>query len=212
MLKLYAFATPNNLKPVIMMEELGLKYELHSVSIRQGEQKADAFQKLNPNAKVPVLVDPEGRSKEFVLTESAAILVYLAEKYGKFMPATVEEKARVFEQLFFHASGISPAFGNSGFFQKLASEKVPMAIDRFHEEAKRLTGLLDTILANKEYVAGNEYTIADMAHFGWMWRSAFAGIELVDYPHVKRWYDQVAGRPAVKVAISKLEALVPPTT
>ena len=212
MLKLYAFATPNNLKPVIMMEELGLKYELHSVNIRQSEQKADAFQKLNPNAKVPVLVDPEGRSKEFVLTESAAILVYLAEKYGKFMPATVEEKARVFEQLFFHASGISPAFGNSGFFQKLAYEKVPMAIDRFHEEAKRLTGLLDTILANKEYVAGNEYTIADMAHFGWMWRSAFAGIDLVDYPHVKRWYDQVAGRPAVKVAISKLEALVPPTT
>ena len=212
MLKLYAFATPNNLKPVIMMEELGLGYELHSVNIRQGEQKADAFQKLNPNAKVPVLVDPEGRSKEFVLTESAAILVYLAEKYGKFMPATVEEKARVFEQLFFHASGISPAFGNSGFFQKLASEKVPMAIDRFHTEAKRLTGLLDTILANKEYVAGNEYTIADMAHFGWMWRSAFAGIDLVDYPHVKRWYDQVAGRPAVKVAISKLEALVPPTT
>lgn len=212
MLKLYAFATPNNLKPVIMMEELGLKYELHSVNIRQSEQKADAFQKLNPNAKVPVLVDPEGRSKEFVLTESAAILVYLAEKYGKFMPATVEEKARVFEQLFFHASGISPAFGNSGFFQKLASEKVPMAIDRFHAEAKRLTGLLDIVLANKEYVAGNDYTIADMAHFGWMWRSAFAGIDLADYPNVKRWYDQVASRTAVKVAISKLEALVPPTT
>ena len=212
MLKLYAFATPNNLKPVIMLEELGLEYELQSVNIRQGEQKADALQKLNPNAKVPVLVDPEGRSKEFVLTESAAILVYLAEKYGKFMPATVEEKARVFEQLFFHASGISPAFGNSGFFQKLASEKVPMAIDRFHAEAKRLTGLLDIILANKEYVAGNDYTIADMAHFGWMWRSAFAGIDLADYPNIKRWYDQVASRPAVKGAISKLEALVPPTT
>jgi GST-like protein len=211
MLKLYAFATPNNLKPVIMMEELGLEYELHSVNIRQGEQKADAFQKLNPNAKVPVLVDPEGRGKEFVLTESAAILVYLAEKYGKFMAATVEEKARVFEQLFFHASGISPAFGNSGFFQKLASEKVPMAIDRFHAEAKRLTGLLDAILANNEYVAGNNYTIADMAHFGWMWRSAFAGIDSADYPNVKRWYDQVASRQAVKVAITKLEALVPPT-
>ena len=191
--------------------ELGLEYELHSVNIRQGEQKADAFQKLNPNAKVPVLVDPEGRGTEFVLTESAAILVYLAEKYGKFMAATVEEKARVFEQLFFHASGISPAFGNSGFFQKLAAEKIPMAIDRFHAEAKRLTGLLDIVLTNQEYVAGNDYTIADMAHFGWMWRSAFAGIDLADYPNVERWYDQVASRPAVKVAISKLEALVPPT-
>ena len=210
MLKLYAFATPNNLKPVIMLEELGLEYELQSVNIRQGEQKADAFLKLNPNAKVPVLVDPEGRRSEFVLTESAAILVYLAEKYGKFMPATVEEKAHVFEQLFFHASGISPAFGNSGFFQKLAPEKVPMAIDRFHGEANRLTGLLDAILDNKEYVAGNEYTIADMAHFGWMWRSTFAGIDLADYPHVKRWHDQIAIRPAVKVAISKLEALVLP--
>ena len=87
-----------------------------------------------------------------------------------------------------------------------------MAIDRFHAEAKRLTGLLDIILANKEYVAGNDYTIADMAHFGWMWRSAFAGIDLADYPNIKRWYDQVASRPAVKGAISKLEALVPPTT
>lgn len=209
MLKLYAFATPNNLKPVIMLEELSLEYELHPVNIRQGEQKADAFLKLNPNAKVPVLVDPEGTRSEFVLTESAAILVYLAEKYGKFMPASVEDKARVFEQLFFHASGISPAFGNSGFFQKLASEKVPMAIDRFHSEANRLTGLLDTVLANKKYVAGNEYTIADMAHFGWMWRSTFAGIDLADYPHVKRWYEQIANRSAVKIAISKLEALVP---
>ena len=85
-----------------------------------------------------------------------------------------------------------------------------MAIDRFHGEANRLTGLLDAILDNKEYVAGNEYTIADMAHFGWMWRSTFAGIDLADYPHVKRWHDQIAIRPAVKVAISKLEALVPP--
>jgi len=193
-----------------MMEELRLEYELLPVNIRQGEQKVDAFLKLNPNAKVPVLVDPEGRRNEFVLTESAAILVYLAEKYGKFLPTTVEEKAIVFEQLFFHASGISPAFGNSGFFQKLASEKVPMAIDRFFGESKRLTGLLDALLANKEFVAGNEYTIADMAHLGWMWRSAFAGINLVDYPHVKRWYEQIAQRPAVKVAISKLEALVPP--
>lgn len=210
MMKLYAFATPNNLKPVILLEELELKYEFVSVNIRQGEQKNESFVKINPNAKVPVLVDSSGSQSEFVLTESAAILVYLAEKYGKFMPRALEQKARVFEQLFFHASGLSPAFGNSGFFQKLASEKIPTAIDRFHGEAKRLTGLLNSQLAHQEYVVGNEYSIADMAHFGWMWRSAFAGIELVDYPHVCRWYDQIASRPAVKAAILKLEALVPP--
>jgi GST-like protein len=161
MLKLYAFATPNNLKVAILLQELGLSYELNSVNIRLGEQKSDFFQKLNPNGKVPVLDD-----SGFVLSESAAILVYLAEKEGKFLPKSGENRARVIEQLFFHASGLSPAFGNAGFFQKLASEKVPFAIERFVAESKRLTGLLDTVLAHHAFVAGDEYTIADMAHVG----------------------------------------------
>ncbi len=207
MLKLYVFPTPNNLKPVLLLEELGVDYALHFVNIRQGQQKSDLFLTLNPNAKVPVLTDSEHDGTEFVLTESAAIMVYLAEKFGKFMPTTLRGKARVFEQLFFHASGVSPAFGNSGFFQKLASEKVPMAIDRFHGEAKRLTGLLEAILKTQEYVAGSDYTIADIAHFGWMWRSDFAGIDLTEYPQVKRWFNHIASRPAAKVAVSKLEAL-----
>ena len=210
MLKLFAFATPNNLKPVLLLEELGLTYEIHPVNIRQGEQKAPAFQAINPNAKVPVLVDVLDNGQEFVLTESAAILVYLAEKHQQFIPTALHERTKVFEQLFFHASGVSPAFGNAGFFQKLASEKVPMAIDRFLTEAKRLTGLLDARLQNQAYVTGQDYTIADMAHFGWLWRAAFVGIELTDYPHVKRWFDHIASRPATKSAIAKIEALVPP--
>ena len=206
MLKLYAFATPNNLKVAILLQELGLSYELNSVNIRLGEQKSDFFQKLNPNGKVPVLDD-----SGFVLSESAAILVYLAEKEGKFLPKSGENRARVIEQLFFHASGLSPAFGNAGFFQKLASEKVPFAIERFVAESKRLTGLLDTVLAHHAFVAGDEDTIADMAHFGWMWRAAFVGLELTDYPRVKRWYDQISQRAPVITATAKIEALAPKT-
>jgi GSH-dependent disulfide-bond oxidoreductase len=209
-MKLYAFATPNNLKPVILLEELGVNYDLQAVNIRQGAQKTDAFVALNPNAKVPVLVDTRDDGREFVLTESAAILVYLAEKHSHFLPVSPTEKARVWEQLFFHASGIGPAYGNSGYFQKLAPEPVPMAIARFQGEAERVTGVLNGLLAQHEYTAGEAYTIADMAHFGWLWRSAFAGITLANYPHVARWYAQVAARPAVLAAIAKIEALVPP--
>jgi GSH-dependent disulfide-bond oxidoreductase len=204
MMKLYAFATPNNLKAVIALEELALDYEIHSVNIRQGEQKTVDFLKINPNAKVPVL-DDQG----FVLTESAAILVYLAEREGKFLPSTGPARARVFEQLFLHASGVSPAFGNAGFFQKLASEKVPFAIDRFLTESKRLMSLLNEILSHQQHMAAQEYTIADMAHFGWLWRSAFVGVELSQYPHVEKWYAQVHSRKAVQRAIQKVEALVP---
>lgn len=204
MLKLYAFATPNNVKVAIALEELGAAYELHAVNIRGGEQRAASFLALNPNAKVPVLVDGD-----FVLTESAAILVYLAEKTGKLLPSEGHARAKVFEQLFFHASGISPAFGNAGFFQKLASEKIPFAIERFHGEAKRLMGLLDNLLSGSAYVAGEEYSIADIAHFGWLWRSAFVGIELADYPHVQAWYARILAREATQAGIKKIESLVP---
>lgn len=115
----------------------------------------------------------------------------------------------MFEQLFFHASGLSPAYGNSGFFQKLAAQPQPLAIERFHGEAQRVTGILERQLTHSAYVAGSEYTIADMAHFGWLWRSAFAGIDLADTPHVQRWYAALAARPAVQSAMAKIEALVP---
>ena len=209
MLKLFAFATPNNLKPAILLEELGLEYTLETVNVRQGQQKTPAFLMLNPNAKVPVLVDSGSSEGELVLSESAAILVYLAEKHGQFIPKVLSQRAKVFEQLFFHASGISPAFGNAGYFQKMAPENLPLAIDRFLSEAKRLTGLLDKRLAAQTFVCGSEYTIADMAHFGWFWRSAFAGIELAETPHVARWFKNMSERPAVIKAIEKIQGLVP---
>jgi GST-like protein len=204
MLEVYGFATPNSIKVPVALEELGFDYALHSVNVRKGEQKAPAFVGLNPNAKVPVLVDGD-----LVLTESAAILVYLAEKTGRLLPTSGKERARVFEQLFFHASGLSPAFGQSGFFQRFAAEPQPIAIERFSSEAKRTVSVLDGVLASQRFVAGDTFSIADIAHFGWMWRREFAGVALDDTPNVARWYAEVVARPAVQRAMTRVNALVP---
>lgn len=209
MYTLYAFATPNSIKPVIALEELHLDYELQAINVRKGEQKSSRFVELNPNAKVPVLAVCDGGGKQISLSESAAILVYLADRHGRLLPAAGESRARVFEQLFFHASGISPAFGQSGYFQKLALEALPAAIQRFHGEAQRTMAVLDRVLANYTYAAGEEYSIADIAHFGWIWRRAFAGIDFSTSPNVERWFEAVLQRPAVQRAIAKLEALAP---
>lgn len=204
MLDVYAFATPNSIKVPIALEELGLDYALHGINVRKGEQKAPDFVALNPNAKVPVLVDGD-----LVLTESAAILVYLAEKTGKLLPTSGETRARVFEQLFFHASGLGPAFGQAGFFQRQAAEPQPLAIERFSIEAKRTLGVLDGILAKHGFVAGDTFTIADIAHFGWLWRREFAGVGFDDTPNAARWYADVEARPAVQRAIARVNTLVP---
>jgi len=209
MYHLYAFATPNSIKPLIALEELGLDYQLHAVNVRQGEQRSPQFVERNPNAKVPVLTVNDG-GDTMSLSESAAILVYLAERHGALLPAGGEARARVFEQLFFHASAVSPAFGQAGYFQKLAPEVLPHAVQRFHGEAVRTLALLDGILAKQEYVAGATLSIADIAHFGWIWRRAFAGIDLDNSPNVVRWFAAMLQRLAVQRAINAAEALVPP--
>jgi GST-like protein len=211
MYEVYAFATPNSIKVPIALEELGLPYVLHSVNVRRGEQKSTEFVALNANAKVPVLVEPEAPGGRLVLTESAAILVYLAETSGRLMPSDGASRARVFEQLFFHASGLGPAFGQAGFFQRQASEPQPLAIARFSAEANRTLGVLDAVLAERRFVAGDTFTIADIAHFGWLWRRDFAGVNFENTPHVARWYDAVAGRPAVQRAVERVNALAPQT-
>jgi len=209
MLDVYAFATPNSIKVPIALEELRLEYTLHGVNVRKGEQKAPDFVALNPNAKVPVLVDSDAAGGRLVLTESAAILIYLAEKTGKLLPSDGARRARVFEQLFFHASGLGPAFGQSGFFQRQAAEPQPLAIQRFSSEAKRTLGVLDGVLAGRRFVAGDDFTIADIAHFGWLWRREFAGVSFDETPHVARWYEAVAARSAIQHAIDRVNALVP---
>lgn len=202
MLTVYAYSTPNSIKVPIALEELGLDFDLRAVNVRKGEQKAPDFLALNPNGKVPVLVDGE-----FVLADSAAILVHLAETSGRLLPADGLERARVFEQLFFHASALSPAFGQAGFFQRLAAEPQPIAIERFSNEAKRTLSVLDGVLARRRFAAGPDFTIADIAHFGWLWRREFAGVDLDAAPNVARWYAEVEARPAVQRAIARTTAL-----
>lgn len=205
MYELYAFATPNSIKPAILLEELAQPWHLRAVNIRQGEQQEADFLQLNPNGKVPVLVDSDNGA---VLSESAAILVYLAEKHGSLLPANGLTRARVFEQLFFHASGLSPAYGQAGFFTRLTSEPQPLAQQRFSTEANRVTSLLERQLEKTAWLAGHEYTIADIAHFGWMWRREFAGVSFETLPNLSRWYAAVSARPAVMCAITKLNALI----
>lgn len=176
--------------------------------MRKGEQQTPAFLALNANGKVPVLVDDRG-GERFVLTDSAAILVHLAETTGQLLPTAGPARARVFEQLFFHASALSPAFGNAGYFRRSSPEPQPIAEARFVNEAERILGLIDGILADRPFVAGESISIADIAHFGWLWRRAFPGISIENRPHLSRWYDAVASRPAVQRAIARVEALVP---
>ena len=210
MLKVYAFSTPNSVRVPIALEELGLDYEIEAVNVRKGEQKSASYLAINPNGKVPVLVDPDGPNGEpFTLTESGAILVYLAEKTGRLLPADQFGRARVLEQMFFHLTGIGPAFGQAGFFKKQASEQLSYAINRFQTESERVLAVLDDVLSRREYAAGDEFTIADITHFGWLWRREFAGIDFGRSPHVARWCEQIAKRPAVVRATSRVSDLVP---
>lgn len=207
MIEIFAFTTPNSVRVPIALEELGLEYELKAVNVRVGEQRSTDHLARNPNAKVPVLIDSDGPDgAPFVLTESGAILVYLAEKTGKLIPKDPFGRARVFEQIFFHLTGIGPAFGQLGFFRN-APEQVPMAISRFQSEAERTLAVLNGKLSKARFTVGDSFTIADIAHFGWIWRRQFSGIELAEFPNIVRWYEEVANRPAVVRGIENLNAL-----
>jgi GST-like protein len=210
MINVYAFATPNSVRIPIALEELGLPYALTAINARKGEQKQPSFLAINPNGKVPVLVDSDGPGgKPLTLGESGAILIYLAEKTGKLLPKHGEARFRVLEQMFFHLTGIGPAMGQAGYFQKQASEPQPSAQARFENEIVRVMQVLDDTLAERTYVAGGEFTIADIVHFGWMWRRSFADVDLQLYPNVQRWHDLINGRPAVQKALDKVNALNP---
>ena len=209
MIDVYAFATPNSVKVPIALEEMGIPYTLHAVNVRKGEQKDPRFQPHLPYSKVPVLVDSDVNGESMTLTESAAILIYLAEKTGQLLPLDGVARARVFEQLFLHASGLGPALGNAGYFQRSAPESIPFAIERYKNEAARVMGILDNILSRTAYVAGDSFSIADIAHFGWLWRREFAGVDFSATPHLARWYDQLESRPAFQRGIARTNALVP---
>jgi GSH-dependent disulfide-bond oxidoreductase len=203
----YAFATPNSLKIPIALEELGLAYRLIPVNLRNGEQKSTDFMAINANAKVPVVVDLNVPGSEpITLSESGAILLYLAEKFGRLLPTAPLLRARVLEELFFHAASLGPAFTNS-FFERIG--KAPNSETATHAlaEAQRTLTVFETRLDRSNYVAGDEFTIADIAHYGWLWRHEAAGVSLAGAPNVKRWFDTISDRASVKRAISRTVAL-----
>jgi GST-like protein len=206
---LYSWTTPNGRKIHIMLEETGLPYRAHPVNIGKGEQFDPEFLKISPNNKIPAIVDSEGPGgKPYTLFESGAILMYLAEKVGQFWPQDPAIKYRVVEWLMFQMGGIGPMFGQAHHFRQYAPEKIQYAIDRYTNEAKRLYGVMDKRLAEVPYLAG-DYSIADMATFPWTQPHANQGVDLADYPNVKRWYDAIMARPAVQRGIKVLTKEAP---
>ena len=198
MIELYTWPTPNGHKVHIMLEELGLKYNVHPVNIGAGDQFDPAYLKLNPNNKMPTIVDTEGpNGKPFTVFESGAILIYLAEKHGKFMPKDPAGRSTVIQWVMFQMGGIGPMFGQAHHFRNYAPEKIQYAIDRYTNEAGRLYGVVDRRLGDVEYLAG-DYSIADMAAYPWMLNPERKGQSADDFPNVKRWLDAIGKRPAVE--------------
>jgi GST-like protein len=206
---LYTWTTPNGRKIHIMLEETGLPYRAHPINIGKGDQFKPEFLKISPNNKIPAIVDSEGPGgKPYALFESGAILMYLAEKTGKFWPQDPVTKYRVIEWLMFQMGGVGPMFGQAHHFRQYTKQKIQYAIDRYTNEAKRLYSVMDKRLGEVEYFAG-DYSIADIAIFPWTQSYANQGVELSDYPNVKRWFDAIMARPAVQRGIKVLTADAP---
>jgi GST-like protein len=213
MIDVYSWPTPNGHKIHIMMEECGLPYRAIPVNIREGEQFKPEFLKISPNNRIPAITDPEGPDgKPISLFESGAILVYLAAKTGKFMPATDRAKYKVLEWLMFQMSGVGPMLGQNHHFRLYAPEKIPYAIDRYTNEAKRLYGVIDRRLAQSAYLGGEDYSIADIATFPWLRTWERQGIVLAEYPHLKPWFEKIADRPAVQRGVKVMAELRKPIT
>lgn len=206
MIDLYTWPTPNGHKLHIMLEETGLEYRLHPVDISAGEQFQADFLKLSPNNKIPALTDSDGPDGEPIsLFESGAMLVYLAEKSGKFLPGDRRSRMQVLQWLMFQMAHVGPMLGQAHHFLKYARERVPYAIERYRNEANRLYRVLDKRLDESDYLAGDEYTIADIATFPWLRKPADQGIDIAQYPNVKRWFDGIDQRPAVQRGLGVLQ-------
>ena len=196
MIDLYSWGTPNGRKISIMLEETGLPYRVHPIDISKGQQHEAAYLAINPNGKIPALVDPEGPGgKPITVFESGAMLIYLAEKTGSFLPA--EARYEVLQWLMWQMGGFGPILGQAHYFRRMAKEEVPHAIERYTSEARRLYGVLDRRLGEADYVAG-AYSIADMALYPWAARHEWHAVDLADFGNVKRWYDALTARTAVQ--------------
>jgi GST-like protein len=197
MIQLYTWGTPNGKKVSIMLEEIGLAYDVRPIDLSRGDQMKPEYLAINPNNKIPAIVDSDGPGGQpLTLFESGAILLYLAEKSGKLWPGDTRQRYSVIQWLMFQMGGVGPMFGQANYFYRL-EEKVPYAIERFHKEAKRLYNVLDQHLSRAEYLAG-EYSLADIATYPWVGRHDGHHVKLEEYPNVKRWFETISQRPAVQ--------------
>jgi GSH-dependent disulfide-bond oxidoreductase len=204
MIDLYYWTTPNGHKVTIFLEETGLPYRIIPVNISIGDQFQEEFLKICPNNKIPAIVDhaPADGGEPLALFESGEILLYLAEKTGRFLPQELRERHETLQWLFWQMAGLGPMLGQNHHFSQYAPEKIPYAIERYLKETDRLYGILDDLLANREYVAG-DYSIADMAIYPWIIPHKKQGQDLNDSPHLRRWFERIAERPAVQRAYEK---------
>lgn len=193
MIQLFTAATPNGFKVSIALEELGLPYEVRRVDLRNGGQFAPAFLRISPNNKIPAIVDGE-----LSVFESGAILLYLAEKTGRLLPASGPARYKALEWMFFQVGNVGPMMGQANHFRRYAQEKIPYAVDRYSNEVRRLYGVVDRRLGEARYLAGDEYTMADVINLPWLKLHGGHDIDLADFPHFARWQEELLARPAVQ--------------
>tara|TARA_R110002167_G_scaffold179707_5_gene379460 strand:- start:571 stop:1254 length:684 start_codon:yes stop_codon:yes gene_type:complete len=203
MIDLYYAPTPNGWKITIMLEECGLPYTVKSVNIGRGEQFTPEFLAISPNNRIPAIVDraPADGGEPVTIFESGAILLYLADKAGRFLPTDLRGRMLVTEWLMWQMGGLGPMLGQHGHFRLYAQDKIPYAIERYEQEAKRLYGVLDGQLGRTGTCIAGEYSIADMACFPWIMTHKAQGLTLDDYPNVKRWYAELRARPALQAGL-----------
>ena len=205
MIDLYTWPTPNGHKVHIMLEEAGFDYTVHAIDIGSGEQFNPDFLRISPNNKMPAIVDQDGPGgAPYPMFESGAILMYLAEKTGRFMPAAMADRYHVIQWLMFQMGGIGPMLGQAHHFREYSKERYDYAFERYTNESARLCGVVDRRLGESRYLAGDEYSIADMATFPWLRTPHREGWWHDDYPNLKRWFDEINDRPAVQRGLQVL--------
>ena len=211
MIEVFTWPTPNGHKVHVMLEECALPYKATPVNIGTGDQFKPEFLAISPNNKIPAITDPDGPDgKPISLFESGAILIYLAAKTGKFLPKTDRERYEVLQWVMFQMGGVGPMLGQAHHFRIYAPEKIPYAIDRYSNEAKRLYSVIDKRLSQSRFLGGNDYSIADIATFPWLRSWENQGIKLTDYPYLEKWFNLIAARPAVQRGVKVLAELRQP--
>lgn len=206
MIQVYTAHTPNGIKVPIALEELGLEYRLITVNLAAGEQNRPEFLAINPNGRIPAIVDHQGPDGQTLsLFESGAILLYLAEKAGGLLPRDPLERLRAMEYLFLQVASVGPMFGQAGWFLRSAPAPCAVAIERFRGEALRLTGVLEARLRQQPWLAGSQYSVADIMNFSWLRMAHYAGVELAKFPAVAAWVARINERPAVLRALARVQ-------